>query len=293
MSEPEVVEPSEQELEDAFNSADEPDDSKKIVEVEKPVEVEATKDDAPAPNLEVEKPEVKAVPQMLSVPAEEYNQLVTTVVRLNDLYGEHGKKFDQAFGKIGGMEDFVKRLQKDTPTGEALSLTDEDMAELSEEFPSIATGMKTALNKVLSRSKGTGSSALDDNKINEILKPILDQERANNQFALVQERTKIKQDMQREQVLDVHPDFDAVRQTEDFQAYLAKLPKDVADTWKPRIIIETVTNYKASKVKPAPQKNARSEALAAAVNPKGSGPAMKGKSEQSLDDAFDEGFKGR
>ena len=287
MSDPEVKDLSEAELEDIFDAVATGEDSEKIESVALP---EKEKKVAEA---QVVAPAVEAKTEMLSVPADEYNQLISTVVKLNDQLGEHGKKFDQAFGKIGGMEDYVRKLQKETPAGEAVVLSDEDMTELSEEFPGISKGMQSILNKALSKIKGSGSQTVDADRLNEVIRPLLEQERQNNSTALAAERQRIKQELYREQVLDAHPDMDDLRKSDDFQSYFTTLPKAVQDAWSPKVIIETLNNYKASKVvKPAtPQKDARSEALAAAVNPKGSGPALKGKTEQSLEDAFESGFK--
>lgn len=279
----ENVELTEQELEDAFNSADDEPAKAVVVEAKPEVEVEV--------KAEVKAEAAEPKPEMLSVPADEYNQLISTVVKLNEQYGEHGKKLNQAFGKIGGVEEFVKRMQKETPSGEPVTLSDEDMSELSEEFPSIAKGMQTALNKALNKAKGSGPKPVDTEQLNEWLQPLLEKERLDNQAAISNERERIKQEMYKEQVLDVHPDMDDLIKTNDWKNYYAKLPKDKQEAWKPKVIIETLNAYKSSKA--PPQKNARSEALAAAVNPKGSGSAMKGKSEQSLEDAFEEGFKGR
>lgn len=277
------VEPSEQELEDAFNEAGEPD---------APVADKPSAEVAPTVEAQPEV-EVTAKPEMLTVPAEEYNQLVSTVLKLNEQYGEHGKKFNQAFGKIGSVEDFVSKLQREASSGEPVVVLDEDMAELSDEFPSIAKGMQTTLNKVLSKAKGFGSKSVDSEQLNELLRPLLEKERQENLNAIAVDRERIKQEMYKEQVLDVHPDMDALIKTDDWKNYYAKLPVEKQTAWKPKIIIETLNAYKASKAPKQPQRNERAEALAAAVNPRGSGPAMKGKVEQSLDDAFEEGFKGR
>jgi len=231
--------------------------------------------------------------QMVQVPADEYQKMLSTVATLEKQFGEHGSKIDKALGKIGGFEGFVAAMQKNTPSGEAIVLSDEDMAGLSEKFPNLSKEMQTILNTALSKVKGTGQAVVqtvDDNRISAVLQPMLEQE-----------RTRIKREMQREEVLEAHPDFDEIRISKDFIAWKESLPEDrkvKANTaWTPKTVIAVMDEYKEAKrapvVPPPPppstKDKAREEALRAAANPRGSGPAP-GAKRTSDDEAFAQGY---
>lgn len=230
--------------------------------------------------------------QMVQVPADEYQRMLSTVATLEKQFGEHGSKIDKALGKIGGFEGFVAAMQKNTPSGEAIVLSDEDMAGLSDKFPNLSKEMQTILNTALSKVKGTGQvvQTVDDNRISAVLQPMLEQE-----------RTRIKREMQREEVLEAHPDFDEIRISPDFVAWKNALPEDrkakVNNAWSPRLVIAVMDDYKeAKKAREAPpppapsaKDKAREEALRAAVNPRGSGPAP-GAKKTSDDEAFAAGY---
>lgn len=253
--------------------------------------------DAPPPAVtatpEAPVPAEEGSKQMVQVPADEYQRMLSTVATLEKQFGEHGSKIDKALGKIGGFEGFVAAMQKNTPSGEAIVLSDEDMAGLSEKFPNLSKEMQTILNTALSKVKGTGQAVVqtvDDNRISAVLQPMLEQE-----------RTRIKREMQREEVLEAHPDFDEIRISPDFIAWKNALPPErkakVDTAWSPRLVISVMDDYKEAKkapvVPPPPppstKDKAREEALRAAVTPRGSGPAP-GAKKTSDDEAFAAGY---
>ncbi len=122
------------------------------------------------------------------------------------------------------------------------------------------------------------------------------------QQRLAAERVAIKEElqreMQRERVLEAHPDFDDVRTSAEFKDWFVKQPDDwkakYGNTWAPSANITVMDTYKKSKVTPTPAPdvalNARKEAIKNATNPRGSGPAPK-PGPISDDDQFDLGYK--
>lgn len=231
-------------------------------------------------------PEADSLPKTMMVPVDEYNQLVSTVSALNTQFGEHGRKLDNAFGKIGGVERFIEGVQKATPTGEAIVLSDDDMKTIAENFPSLSKDLQGVLNTALAKVKGTGVpvvQTVDDERINNLVAPMIEAERARARSE------------QREEVLDVHPDMDTVKDSAEFKKWFGEQPeayRQKANTWRPTRIIAVLNDFKAAAKAspPPPAKDTRAEALAAAVNVRGSRPAPTGGGKKTDDDEFNAGF---
>lgn len=87
-----------------------------------------------------------------------------TADQVTELLGEipkYRKQIDDVRGQNGKLNAAVQRLQQETPRGEAVTVTDEDLAEMKEKFGDDFSGVtKNALNKILGKlnTRGTGQA---------------------------------------------------------------------------------------------------------------------------------------
>jgi hypothetical protein len=121
------------------------------------VEDPALKADAPAPV--VEDPAVvvappAAAPEYVQITKEQFASLEAAAAKV----GDFDKKFDKAFGTVGGMQDVIKQLQSATPKGEAVVISDDMFAEMAEDYPQLAAQFRGVLEKVLKGARGTGTA---------------------------------------------------------------------------------------------------------------------------------------
>lgn len=128
-----------------------------------------------------------AEPEYVQIPKSEWETVKSRAAKVDEISATLDRRFDQVAGKIGRtMEQKIAEIQAAAPTGAALELSEEDLAELSAEYPDMAQAMRKGMNKALSRLKGTGGAdpqALDG-RLNS-LKQELRQEYVNEAMAAV------------------------------------------------------------------------------------------------------------
>lgn len=260
---------------------------------------------ADAPTAETppaeEPPPVVADPVVEAAPEVKYRQV--TEAEWGDLESrraEQAKKLDQAFGKMGGLERTLSEIQKATPAGTAVELTDDTVAELAEAFPELGGLVLTSLKKMASKMKGTGSPAaatLDPQQIEAAVTTRL--------IAL-----------QTEALEDDHADWREVTGAPDsnnaYRQWLAAQPADyqqkLVSTNSAAVISKSITKFKdqaaaaataasataTAAAKAASDKaaktaaaNTRTQRLEAAATPRGT----EGHSATETEDEFEAGFK--
>ncbi|MBC3919167.1 hypothetical protein H8L32_16870 [Undibacterium sp. CY18W] len=96
--------------------------------------------------------EAQAAPRMLAGLTEQ---------QIAGLLGEipkYRKQIDHLAGNNGKLNAAIQRLQQEVPRGQAVTVNDEDLAEMREIFPELADLTKGALNKILGKlnTRGTG-----------------------------------------------------------------------------------------------------------------------------------------
>lgn len=248
-----------------------------------PAETETVKAEPPPP------------PEYVQVTKQDFESLMDARKTVTELKS----KIDQGFGSLGGkMSSLEKKLleaQKQTPAGEPLSLTDEDLAEIRKDYPELATVLKTDLGKIFGRLKGTGKSdAFDAAKMEELLNA-----RTNPLTADQRELALDVMDTWRE---DWHPTVTG----EKFQGWLLTQPEDyrktVSETWKPSVMKAAIRKFDTDTA-PPPEKtpgkpkgetpDPQRSRLKAAVQPKGDGQASHASGSEDPDVAFDAGFDER
>jgi len=240
---------------------------------------------------EVKEPEIK----LAQVTEEQLNRMLSYGASIEEIKGHIEKQFGTAFGKMGGLERVIREIQAATPAGQAIEVSETDLAELKEEFPDLSTKLAKGLTRVLSKFKGTAAVApetFDPNQVN----PIVEQ-RVN------EARVQIKQELAREQLADLYPTWNEIVGTKEsnteYRKWLIKQPADyqkkVSESWSPFVVADSIDKFyeakekekKAAPVKPA-AKDQRKERLAEAVTPRGTAGVRATKNDE---DEFLEGYQ--
>lgn len=246
-----------------------------------------TDDQTTTPEVEVKEepaPEVAAEP---AAPVEPKYAQVTEeqLASLLSLQSEATRKFDHAFGQLGGLKQTLERLQKEAPAGQSVEVSDEDFAELKAEFPELAEMQIRGLNKVLGKLRGTGPAQVDQTLIEQIV-----QERYGSQLADA-----------REDALDglhnIVPNWNSQENAKALGEWVAQQPEEVqalAASEKVRDAAALLRKFRDRQTaKPAPtpttpQVSTRQRQLEAAVNPR----SARGASPEPAEiDDFEAGFQ--
>lgn len=114
---------------------------------------------------------------------EEIEALLGEIPSMKD---DYRKQIDNLAGNYGGLKSAFQRLQQDTPKGEAVTVTDEDIAEMNGEFPELAGMTKNALNNVLKRINLRGAS-IDPAAIDERVNTLVGERVSNERVAIHKE----------------------------------------------------------------------------------------------------------
>ena len=201
-------------------------------------------------------------PKLAQITEDQYAELLARAAAVDELKAGLDKKVDTAFGKIGEINRLIASLQQSTPAGEAISLNDDDLAELSSEFPEIAAMTAKGLNRVLSRLKGTGGTSPDiESIVQQRLAPVMEALPTRVE-AMVSEKLLAKE----------HGDWRAIvgkpDEKTEYRAWLSTQPaeyqKTVSETYDSVVIGESLTRFKAEQAKAqAAAEDARKKAEAA------------------------------
>lgn len=212
-------------------------------------------------------------PKFVQVTEDDFNRFRAASEKLAELEGTFTKRFDTAFGKMGGLE---RKLQELHAAG---AITDEDIAPFQDDLPEIANVLR----------KLRAPAQASDEDLSARFKPVL--ESAVN--PLIQEL----RETQKAAVLLVHPDMETFKESEDFGRWVAtkdeKYREQLGSTWSPAFIAGALTEAKkwaeANKPKPQARQGAeRSSVIEAAIQPRGTGASRPTRAAQ---DAFLAGFE--
>lgn len=100
-------------------------------------------------------PEVK----YRQVTEDEWASLQAKAAEIDAVRADVRKDVDRAFGKMGGVERTLAELQKATPAGHALEVTDDVVAELTEAFPEVGALVLQSFKNLAKGMKGTAPAA--------------------------------------------------------------------------------------------------------------------------------------
>ncbi len=256
------------------------------------VVAEEKKDETPPP-----KEEVAEQPKLATLTEAQLNELVTKVSSIDALQGELKKFRDESAGRFGSMVDTLKKVQESTAAGQQVVVTAEDIAEFTKEFPDLGEKLARDLTKVMSKLKGTGQTvpvAETPEAFAARVAPIVETH-------VAQERVRIQQELAYTRLADKHPDWLNIvgpkDSTTEFRTWLkgkgeAEEMKFLS-SWDPNYVSTTIDNFKKEKVKPKPvvvNENSRTKRLEESVTPKGGGSTPPAPKEQTVAQAFAEGF---
>jgi hypothetical protein len=91
-------------------------------------------------------PEAPEAPKYVQITEDDLKQLQAGVAGLAEIRETMGKRFDTAFGKLGGVERTLSQLTS-APTGIAVELNDDIVSDMAEDFPELAAAQLKTLQK--------------------------------------------------------------------------------------------------------------------------------------------------
>ena len=221
-------------------------------------------------------------PRYAQITQEQFDDLMGKAKAFDELKGESTRKFDTAFGQLGGLKQVVERLQNQTPAGQAIQVSDDDFTELKSEFPELAEMQIKGLNRALARTKGTGSD-VDVSQYTKVVEDLKAEARADALDSLN----------------DIIENWEEAVNTPEYAAWIAAQPDDIKaleQSDKFRDAKKLLRAYKkapkpevkAPEAKPAPV-STRQRLLEAAVTPKSSGGNVRSAGVDPFDEGFNEG----
>ena len=226
-------------------------------------------------------------PKYVQVTEDELQRLRSAATAIDEIKAESKRQFDAAFGKIGGMQQLLDQLKSQTPSGQAVALTEEDFADLKEQWPELADLTLKGFNKVLDKLKGTGAptATIDvDKLVAERLAPEIDRVRQEYRTEITDLRLRAH-----------HKDWKTVLNSQDFLAWEKTLPQEEQQKFltssDPEYVAEMITKFKTAQqaaADKAKKNSTRQELIEASVAPRGTGGHAPAPSE---DDEFDAGFR--
>jgi hypothetical protein len=234
--------------------------------------------------------------------------LLSTAKSLDELQKTLSKFRDESFGRIGVLQDTVKKLQAEraaTPAGEPIDVTEQDLDELAKAYPEMTKDLVTGLKRVVGKLKGTAPVVAEPIDFDARVNPLVDARVAPIVEARVQ---AIERKFEAKLLTSLHPDWETVvgpkDSTTEFRAWLhLKGPLEearVLDSWDGLDLAKSINQFKTEikKSKPAAPKatangtDTRSQRLAEASVPKGSGGLPPQPRKKTPEEEFQEGYAG-
>lgn len=224
----------------------------------------------PAETTEPQPTEVTtpAEPKYVQVTEEDWNRVTEALKSVNP------GALDKAFGKIGEVQRALQAIQAQTPSGQAVELTDEDFADLAAEFPELAALTKTAMNKSLSKLRGTGADP-------SLIKSVVDEGLSARQQAERQEQMGL--------VEEEYADWREQVSSQEFADWMKTQPeryqRRLGRAWDADTVLGALDKFQEHKAAQATeaertarenaakaaQQQTRQQRIQAAVTPQGAG----------------------
>lgn len=217
---------------------------------------------------------------------EELTALLSDIPSMRDGYR---KQIDNLAGNVGSLKSALQRLQQDTPKGEAVTVNDDDLADMRREFPELADMTKAALNNVLKRASLKGSAAIDPAMIDERVNTLVTERVSSERVAIHKELLDgFAPDW--ETVVGI-PDADGVAPKTEYRAWLATQPADyqtkIGNSNNAFEISASVKSFQSAREEQAKKQSQNKQRLTNVIQPTGSTAARSAISEQqAAEDAF-------
>jgi len=228
--------------------------------------------------------------EIVQVKKADWDRVLAAAEKAETIDGQMSK----VFGTIGNVKnEMMTRLQGLAPAGAAITISDDDFAELAADFPELAGHTKTAIERIIAKGglRGTGDPAPAQVDQAQLRKERMDEELAELNF--------IRPDWK--EVVGFNADGSADPNSE-YRKWLAEQPETyrntVSNTLSARITERSISKFlevKAGKTaKPPtisqnPRDDARRERIAAAVQPTGRG-ERPAPARATPEDEFRAGF---
>lgn len=260
----------------------------------------------PAPEHKVEEPAPVVPTPAPEEPKAEYVQI--TKAQFEELQGTIKRvatteqTLNKLNGSLGNIFQIVQKLQSETPKGEAIEVTDETVAELTEDYPQLATAMKAILAKALKGRVGTGTAepakvapvapvvvpTVDTETVRKLVK---DDGGAREIKALTEDHPQWREIVG---IVDSEGKYDPKN---EYRIWLAKQPAayqaQINGASTALVISKSIDKFQADKAKkvpaPIPPKNKQRDRIADAVTPKGDGSPPP--PTNTADEDFNAGFR--
>jgi hypothetical protein len=240
----------------------------------------------PAPASETEGGREPVEVEFVQVTKKDFDRLMAAAEKAETV----DATFNKVFGTIGNVKnELLQRVQAMTPTGAEIKLSDEDFAELKEDFPELAGKTKSVLERVFAKVnlRGTGEQPapveVDPEKVREAVK-----------------EARIQDELQA--LSDLHPGWRTIvgkpDEDNDFRRWLKQQPQDYQDrvknTLSANVTARAIDKFLADKEvqttqPPARPNGSRRERFEEAVQPRGTGTPPPPKRSTPEDD-FHAGF---
>jgi Skp family chaperone for outer membrane proteins len=206
---------------------------------------------------------------------------------------------DKAFGRLGTLQETLGKLQQAQHTGVTPEISDEDMAEISNDFPELGARLKTTLQKIMGKSRTSAAAPATPAQ-----QPAFDPAPLMSQLdaKLAEQRSeieKIKQQSEAKILTALHRDWKQVVNDDKFKLWLQGQSAEYRDkinaSWDAEEIGGAIDEFKKAQqpAKPAPtaapSKQSKANRLEAAVTPQG----VKAPDTQQIsdDEQFLAGFR--
>ena len=215
--------------------------------------------------------EAQPAPKFRQVTEDEWNQLLTRAAKADEvdsLKATLEKSLGTAFGKLGGIE----RTLNEKLSGRVGNVTLEDVPEsLRAELPEIADALVEVVNKAAARGPKQPQAEDDGLTFDE----------------------RVARAVETRALTKAHPDWQQVRDTQEFQAHVMAMPEQERSTflnaWDAEIVSKVISDFKAKRAKPSPPAAGRRNRIEAAATPSGTGGHSAGA---DTDDPFLAGLRG-
>jgi chemotaxis protein histidine kinase CheA len=266
------------------------------VKVSAPAQVEATEPVKTEPVSKPDQPKQEAQKEPaepVTITKDQLDKLMATASEVDGLKAAMKQRNDEFFGRLGSLQDTVKKVQAETPSGQAVTLTRDDFPTLVKDFgPELADSLLEGLNKRLGQAKVDGTAAAPAPKPAESPEP---PKPASGRPEAADEMTALREDWG--QIIGLSGPNGEPPPNTPFRQWLATQPDEyrqkIEATESPLILNAAITKFEKATVippevkpdKPEPDRRARKEA---AVQPKGAGGGMPASPTEH--DGFKEGY---
>lgn len=195
---------------------------------------------------------------------------------------------DKAHGRLGALQETISKLTSAQASGGPVEISDEDVAEISADFPEFGKALKSVLGKTLSKVRGgtPTASAAEPEPAVDVTKVI------DERLAQAEQKSEMK-------LLSViEPGWQQTVTSDKWKLWLAQQPEDyrnkIDNSWDALEVRDAIKKFEKDTAPPVeekapePKKPEKAKRLEAAVTPKGVATPETGALDE--DAAFTAGF---